>query len=53
LGSIQESETLQYSAGVKHQQHAAHFVAFAAVVLARQPVAELVQHLDQGHGDAQ
>ena len=35
-------------AGREHQQHHAHLVALAAEVLARQAVAELVQHL----GDA-
>ena len=37
----------------EHQHHRAQLVAFAAEMFARQAVAELVQHLDRGHRDAE
>ena len=52
LGSSQESETLQYRQGVSTEDHHAHLVAFAAEVLARQAVAELVQDLGHAQRDA-
>ena len=39
-------------AGRQHEEHDAHLVTFAAEMLARQPVAELVQHLRHAERDA-